>query len=178
MLRSIVKPIQPRADIGAEAGANAEPPSAPARETLGRLFTYLRPYRTRFIITICIYLTCITVAQFYPFIRPYPDRPAHCREKDGWVSARFWLIAVVAHLLNQFGVMIRSLIMSRISLSILTDLRRELMAHVSHLSFKFHETEPVGKTMTRFIGDANTLNDFLTSPDGATGQRHHVWSWW
>ena len=34
MLRSIVKPIQPRADIGAEAGANAEPPSAPARETL------------------------------------------------------------------------------------------------------------------------------------------------
>jgi len=162
MLRSIVKPIQPRADIGAEAGANAEPPSAPARETLKRLFTYLRPYRTRFIVTICIYLVCITVAQFYPFIdRILIDEHIAVKKMDGFVP--ILMIAVVAHLLNQFGVLIRSLIMSRISLSILTDLRRELMAHVSHLSFKFHETEPVGKTMTRFIGDANTLNDFLTS---------------
>jgi ATP-binding cassette subfamily B protein len=38
-----------------------------------------------------------------------------------------------------------------------------LIEHVVGLSFKFHEKEPVGKTMTRFIGDANTLNDFLTN---------------
>ena len=162
MLRSIVKPIRPRADIGSEIGAEAEPPDAPAGETLKRLFTYLRPYRTRFILTIGIYVLCVTISQSYPFLdRILIDQHISVGKVEG-----FWPIlaaAVVAHLLNHFGVMIRSLIMSRISLSILMDLRRQLINHVTHLSFKFHETEPVGKTMTRFIGDANTLNDFLTN---------------
>ena len=42
------------------------------------------------------------------------------------------------------------------------------------LSFNFHETEPVGKTMTRFIGDANTLNDFLTNQMANVFTRCHV----
>ena len=31
------------------------------------------------------------------------------------------------------------------------------------LSFRFHDAEPVGKTMTRFLGDARAINDFLSN---------------
>ena len=67
------------------------------------------------------------------------------------------------HAFVWLGVLARSMLIQRISLSILADLRRQLFDHVVKLSFNFHEREPVGKTMTRFIGDANTLNDFLTN---------------
>jgi ATP-binding cassette subfamily B protein len=159
MLRTLAKPIERKSDD--DIGADAEPPP-PARETLKRLFTYLRPYRTKFIVTVCIYLVGITVTQFYPFIdRILIDEHIARKQWDGFVP--LLLLAVVAHALNYGGVLIRSLLITRISLDILIDLRRQLIEHVTQLSFKFHENEPVGKTMTRFIGDANTLNDFLTN---------------
>ncbi|RLT50396.1 MAG: ABC transporter ATP-binding protein [Chloroflexi bacterium] len=43
------------------------------------------------------------------------------------------------------------------------DIRHQLFKHVIGLSMNFHEKEPVGKTMTRFLSDASALNDFLTN---------------
>ncbi|MEZ4622603.1 MAG: hypothetical protein R2867_44880 [Caldilineaceae bacterium] len=58
LLRSFVKPIT-LTDVDA-------PP--PMRHTLGRLFTYLRPYRKRMLWTLSIYVVCVTITQLYPFI--------------------------------------------------------------------------------------------------------------
>lgn len=154
MLRGLVKPI---VKVAAD-----EPPPPPPKQTLVRLFSYLRPYRTRMIFTLLIYVACVTISQLYPFVdRKLIDEHIAIKNPDGFVL--LLMIAAVAHALNWGGVLARSLLMQRISLSILIDLRRQLFSHVAHLSFKFHEKEPVGKTMTRFIGDANTLNDFLTN---------------
>jgi ATP-binding cassette subfamily B protein len=60
-------------------------------------------------------------------------------------------------------VYIRSVLLSRIGTGILADLRQQLFEHVQKLSFKFHDAEPVGKTMTRFMGDARAINDFLSN---------------
>ncbi len=152
LTRSLLKPIQ-RPD-----GA-ALPPMG---KTLTRLFAYLRPYRRRMAMALSIYVVCVTITQLYPYVdRILIDDHIAVGNRDGFLP--LLALAAVAHAFNWGGVLMRSLLMQRISLSILGDLRRQLFRHVAGLSFKFHENEPVGKTMTRFIGDANTLNDFLTN---------------
>jgi len=112
--------------------------------------------------TLLIYMICVTVTQLYPYIdRKLIDEHIAIKEPNGFLP--LLAAAAIAHGLVWAGVLARLMLLNRISLSILIDLRRELIDHVTHLSFRFHENEPVGKTMTRFIGDANTLNDFLTN---------------
>ena len=152
LLRTLIKPVE-LTDIDA---------APPMRATLGRLFTYLRPYRSRMFWTLLIYVVCVTITQLYPFIdRILIDDHIATGNREGFLPLLG--LAAVLHALAWCGVLIRSLLIQRISLGILVDLRRQLFHHVVELSFTFHEREPVGKTMTRFIGDANTLNDFLTN---------------
>jgi len=152
LLRSLIKPIELN-DIEA-------PP--PMRQTLGRLFSYLHPYRQRMFWTLLIYVICVTITQLYPYIdRILIDDYIAVGRREGFLQILG--LAALLHALAWVGVLIRSLLIQRISLGILVDLRRQLFHHVVELSFTFHEREPVGKTMTRFIGDANTLNDFLTN---------------
>jgi len=154
ILRGLVRPVAP-----AEA---SDGPSLPPRQALRRLLSYLRPYRARMALTVSIYVVCVTIAQFYPFIdRKLIDEHIAVNNPEGFLP--LLALAVVLHAANWGGVFVRTYLIQRISWDILVDLRRQLIHHVTRLSFSFHEKEPVGKTMTRFIGDANTLNDFLTN---------------
>ena len=129
---------------------------------LKRLLQYLRPYRKRMAVTLTIYIICVTLSQLYPFVdRILIDDHIAVNKREGFLP--ILALAAVMHAFVWLGVLARSMLIQRISLSILADLRRQLFDHVVKLSFNFHEREPVGKTMTRFIGDANTLNDFLTN---------------
>ncbi len=129
---------------------------------LKRLLQYLRPYRKRMAVTLTIYIICVTLSQLYPFVdRILIDDHIAVNKREGFLQ--ILALAAVMHAFVWLGVLARSMLIQRISLSILADLRRQLFDHVVKLSFNFHEREPVGKTMTRFIGDANTLNDFLTN---------------
>jgi ATP-binding cassette subfamily B multidrug efflux pump len=153
MLSRLVKPIT-------YSGDDAPPP--PQMQTLTRLFQYLRPYRRRMLFTLALYGVCVTITQLYPYVdRKLIDEHIAVHNPNGFLP--LLALAAVAHALNWSGVLVRSLLIQRISWNILVDLRQQLIHHVVGLSFNFHEKEPVGKTMTRFIGDANTLNDFLTN---------------
>jgi ATP-binding cassette, subfamily B, multidrug efflux pump len=153
MLRRLVKPIARPSDA---------PPPTPQRDTLRRMFEYLKPHRKRFFGALAIYIACIVVSQFYPYLdRILIDEHIAKKSPDGFLPLLG--LAAIAHAAVWAGVLARSMLMSRISLDILVYMRRQLFDHVARLSFNFHEKEPVGKTMTRFIGDANTLNDFLTN---------------
>jgi len=144
------------------AAAPDAPPPQPPRQTLGRLFRYLRPYRWRMAWTVGIYLFCVTVANFYPFIdRALIDEYVSA----GRIDAGFYTLAlagVVLHALNYLGFAVRTLSIVRISQDVLFDLRRQLFHHIQSLSFNFFEAWPVGKIMARFQSDVSTLNDFLT----------------
>jgi ATP-binding cassette subfamily B protein len=139
-----------------------EPPPLPPKQTLLRVFTYLRPYRKRMAITVSIYMVCVIVSQFYPFIdRILIDQHIAVNNPEGFLP--ILIAAAVLHAVNYSGVFIRSILLARVSVNILVDLRRQLFEHVQRLSFKFHDAEPVGKTMTRFMGDARAINDFLSN---------------
>ncbi|MCL4506065.1 MAG: ABC transporter ATP-binding protein/permease [Chloroflexi bacterium] len=140
-----------------------ELPSMPPREVMLRLFSYLKPYRRRMMLTVAIYMICVTISQFYPYI----DRILI----DNYITAKVLdqgffvmvILAVALHILNYSGFMARSLSITTISQDLLFDLRSQLFYHIAHLSFNFHEAWPVGKTMSRFLSDVSTLNDFLTN---------------
>ncbi len=158
MLKTITKRLSQSATLSKD-----ELPSIPPREVMQRLFSYLKPYRKRMILTVAIYMVCVTISQFYPFI----DRILI----DNYISVKlidrsFFIVviaAVLLHALNYTGFLLRSLSITTISQDLLFDLRRQLFYHIEHLSFNFHESWPVGKTMSRFLSDISTLNDFLTN---------------
>ena len=134
----------------------------PAAATMRRLFKYLRPYYLRMSATLSIYVLCVITANFYPYIdRMLIDDHIAVNNPDGFVL--LVIIAAVFHGLHYFGVLIRSTLIARVSSGIVIDIRHQLFRHVTNLSMDFHEREPVGKTMTRFLSDASALNDFLTN---------------
>src|SRR6266542_5905177 len=161
MLKTITKRV---ARVPAERPGDLENlPSMPARQVRSRLLKYLRPYRRRMALTILIYMTCVTISQLYPFIdRILIDQHIAVNRID---QTFFLLVAgaAVLHAINYFGFGLRSISIVRISQDLLFDLRSQLFYHVEHLSFNFHESWPVGKTMSRFLSDISTLNDFLTN---------------
>jgi ATP-binding cassette subfamily B protein len=156
----MLKVLTRRTQIAVKAG---DPRPQPVGRTLKRLFSYLRPYRGRMMATIAVYMVCVTISSFYPFIdRILIDRYISV----GQVGRDFLIligVAAVLHAINYLGVGVRSLAIVRISQNLLFDLRSQLFRHVEHLSFAFHESWPVGKTMSRFLSDVSTLNDFLTN---------------
>jgi ATP-binding cassette subfamily B protein len=146
-----------------DSDIDSDLPQMPAMQVLKRLFKYLRPYRRRMFLTIMVYMVCVTIGQLYPFIdRILIDNYI----SQGFIDQTFYMIiaaAVVLHIFNYAGFMVRSLSIVRVSQDLLFDLRSQLFYHVEHLSFNFHEAWPVGKTMSRFLSDVSTLNDFLTN---------------
>ena len=159
MLKVIPKRRQRRVD----SKIDSDLPQMPTGQVLKRLFKYLRPYRRRMIATIFVYMICVTVYQLYPFIdRILLDDYI----SQGTINQTFYMIvgvAVILHIINYAGFMVRSLSIVGISQDLLFDLRSQLFYHVEHLSFNFHEVWPVGKTMSRFLSDISTLNNFLTN---------------
>src|SRR5262249_14903698 len=136
----MLKALTRRNQIAVKAG---DPPPQPVGRTLKRLFSYLRPYRGRMTATIGVYMVCVTISNFYPFIdRILIDRYISV----GQVGRDFMIligVAAVLHAVNYLGVGVRSLAIVRISQNLLFDLRRQLFRHVEHLSFAFHESWPV-----------------------------------
>ena len=159
----MLKVIAKRARRPVDSKIDSDLPQMPTGEVLKRLFTYLHPYRRRMVSTILVYMMCVTIAQLYPFI----DRillDDYIAKSN--IDRTFYMIvgvAVILHIINYAGFMVRSLSIVGISQDLLFDLRSQLFYHVEHLSFNFHEVWPVGKTMSRFLSDISTLNDFLTN---------------
>ncbi len=159
----MLKVIAKRARRPVDSKIDSDLPQMPTGHVLKRLFTYLRPYRRRMVLTILVYMMCVTIAQLYPFI----DRillDDYIAKSN--IDQTFYMIvaaAVVLHIINYGGFMVRSLSIVGISQDLLFDLRSQLFYHVEHLSFNFHEVWPVGKTMSRFLSDISTLNNFLTN---------------
>jgi ATP-binding cassette subfamily B protein len=159
----MLKVIPKRRQRQVDSKIDSDLPQMPTGQVLKRLFKYLRPYRRRMVATIFVYMICVTVFQLYPFIdRILLDDYI----SQGTINQTFYMIvgvAVILHIINYAGFMVRSLSIVGISQDLLFDLRSQLFYHVEHLSFNFHEVWPVGKTMSRFLSDISTLNNFLTN---------------
>lgn len=131
-------------------------------KTLGRLLTYIKPYKWKTIAIIFLLLLIMGIGTLTPYLMKV------CIDNFvtvGNVSGLFYIGALLVGI--TFFSMILSKIriysMSKITNTVLIDIRKEVFTHLQTLDFKFFDSRPVGKILSRVIGDVNALQNLLNN---------------
>lgn len=127
-----------------------------------RLLTYLKPYRTKVILSI-ISLMAISLLQL---VGPYLTKIAiddHIRVSDWSGMDRLGLLYVIV-LLAIFALQYLQVYIMRLTgQGVMYDLRSQLFSHIQKMSLSFFDRNPVGRLMTRIVNDVEVLNELFTS---------------
>jgi len=122
-----------------------------------RLAKYLNKYTKEIILTLLIMPIVIGVTLFNPYLLKIAiDNFIENSDIRGLV-----VLGTVAIVINVVGVLASRVVtvtMSVVASKILVVIRQELFHHIQKLSFTFFDSRPVGKVLTRIIGDVNSLN--------------------
>lgn len=131
-------------------------------KTIKRLLTYLESYRWRTLGIIIILLIVMACNTLNPYLMQISiDKFVASKDVYGLL-----VIGGILVLLNIIGAIlskIRILSMSKITNKVLIDIRHELYTHIQTLSFSFFDNRPVGKILSRVVGDVNALNNLLNN---------------
>ncbi|MGC2403117.1 MAG: ABC transporter ATP-binding protein [Acidobacteriaceae bacterium] len=144
---------------------------------MGRLLTYLRPYKMQAIFSLAAillkagadvlgpYLTKVAVDR-YMTARPALHPPAWTR----WLSpspmtgvtqiATLYLGALIVSYLLEFA---QTYLMQWTGQKIMFDMRSQIFRHLQHMHVSFFDRNPVGRLVTRLTSDVDALNEMFTS---------------
>lgn len=132
------------------------------RVTLKRLFRYLFQYKMQIIGVLLLMGYCVAVSLVNPLIMETAvDKYIGGRDYRGLV--RLMAVALAVNLLVVFAVKLRMYVMAKVCNKILLTIRQELYTHIQTLDFKFFDSRPTGKILSRIIGDINSLKDVLNN---------------
>ncbi|MGV8145099.1 MAG: ABC transporter ATP-binding protein [Alkaliphilus sp.] len=122
-----------------------------------RLAKYLSKYTKEILLTLALMPIVIGVTLFNPYLLKIAiDNFIENSDVRGLV-----ILGVAAIIINIVGVLASRVVtvtMSVVASKILVVIRQELFHHIQKLSFSFFDSRPVGKVLTRIIGDVNSLN--------------------
>ena len=127
-----------------------------------RLLSYLKDHiKTVILVLICMGIT-IGISLVNPLLIEYAIDEFIGKEniKGLLTLGIFCMLLNVAYVLL---VKVRMYLMATISNKILLSVRQELYEHIQTLSFKFFDSRPSGKILSRIIGDVNSLKDVLSN---------------
>src|SRR5271154_6241144 len=144
---------------------------------MGRLMTYLRPYKLQAGISLAAvllkagsdvlgpYLTKVAVDR-YMTARPAPQQPALTR----WLSpnpmvgvsqiACIYLATLVFSYLLEF---VQTYLMQWTGQKVMFDMRSQIFRHIQRMHVSFFDRNPVGRLVTRLTSDVDALNEMFTS---------------
>jgi len=139
--------------------------------TIKRMLTYLLPYKKQIILVLLIMSYCVTVSIVNPlFIESAIDD--YITPKDFVGLSNLIGIALLVNIVWILFVRLRMHIMAKVCNNAIKNIREELYEHLQLLDFKFFDSKPTGKILSRVIGDVNSLKDILSNfvlvliPDG------------
>ncbi|MBE6086487.1 MAG: ABC transporter ATP-binding protein [Clostridium beijerinckii] len=127
-----------------------------------RLLTYVKPYKLKVTLVILLLLIVMACNSVTPYLMKI-SIDTFVAEKN--VKALF-LLGCGLILMNIFSMIlsgIRTISMSKITNQILVDIRHSLYTHIQTLSFNFFDNRPVGKIISRVVGDVNALQNLLNN---------------
>ncbi|MBL4719544.1 MAG: ABC transporter ATP-binding protein, partial [Alphaproteobacteria bacterium] len=140
------------------------------RWVVGRLFTYLRPYRARIYVAIAAVLGFTLTQLTIPLIIRTAIDDAVVQGVDGRgllnITFAIFIGVVIANFIANY---MQESIVGRIAGHLLFDLRRAMYAHLQVVSLSFMDKTEVGRLMSRLQGDVNALQEFLESSIFAIG---------
>ncbi len=126
-----------------------------------RLFTFVRPYRAKLILSIIMMIISSLASAFQPYLIG--------KAFDNGIDAgnmqqlRFWTILFALAALTRWFTHRKNLLtMADVSARIVADIRSALFRHLHTLTLTFYNQYSVGSLMSRLIGDVGVLRDFLT----------------
>src|SRR5580658_2717756 len=144
---------------------------------MGRLLTYLRPYKLQAVISLVAillkagsdvlgpYLTKVAVDR-YMTARPTPHPAALTR----WLSpnpmvgvtqiASIYLATLVLSYLLEF---VQTYLMQWTGQKVMFDMRSQIFRHIQRMHVSFFDRNPVGRLVTRLTSDVDALNEMFTS---------------
>lgn len=169
--------MSPPRTIGGET-ARAEAPLGRVYDAklMGRLVTYLRPYRTFAVLSLALlvlhsllgvtgpYLTKVAVdrylkpapEEYSPFAPLLPQEPAAGLIA---VSALYLAVLLAGFAARYFHIQVMNLTGQRV----MHDLRREIFAKLQSLGVPYFDRRPIGRIVTRITTDVDVLNELFTS---------------
>ncbi|GEP63501.1 multidrug ABC transporter ATP-binding protein [Clostridium beijerinckii] len=127
-----------------------------------RLLTYVKPYKLKVTLVILLLLIVMACNSVTPYLMKI-SIDTFVAEKN--VKALI-LLGCGLILMNVFSMIlsgIRTIAMSKITNQILVDIRHSLYTHIQTLSFNFFDNRPVGKIISRVVGDVNALQNLLNN---------------
>lgn len=131
-------------------------------QTLKRLFSYLLQYKWTIVLVLLLMGYCVAVSLVNPLIiETAIDK--YIKSGDYIGLYRLLVVALILNLLVTFAVKSRMYIMAKMCNKILLTIRQELYTHIQKLGFKFFDSRPTGKILSRIIGDINSLKDVLSN---------------
>ena len=128
--------------------------------TIKRLLTYLLSYKKQVFIVFLIMAYCVTVSIINPlFIQSAVDD--YITKKDFWGLGKLIGIALFVNIVWILLVKLRMHIMAKVTNNAIKTIREELFNHLQKLDFKFFDSRPTGKILSRVISDVNALKGVL-----------------
>ncbi len=152
----------PTPRLGFGGGALTGESAASARETIGRLFGYARPYSARLLIIAILVIigTLATLAGPILFGRAIDEAiiPA-----DIALLAQIALLMLLIYLVGGAAAIIYGILMIDVGQRVVADIREELFVHLQLLSMAYHDQHKVGDLMSRVSSDSEAINAVLSN---------------
>ncbi|MGN0144536.1 MAG: ABC transporter ATP-binding protein [Clostridium sp.] len=131
-------------------------------QIIKRLLSYVKPYKLRIFIVITLLLIVMGCASITPVLMQESiDKFIVNKDLSGLlkIGGIILLLNMICPILSG----IRTISMSKITNKILLDIRNNLYNHIQTLDFKFFDERPVGKIISRVVGDVNALQNLLNN---------------
>jgi ATP-binding cassette subfamily B protein len=130
------------------------------RETLQRLWTYLRVYRMRLLIAavLVVMTTGLNLAGPYLLGRAIDD---YIIPGDLSGLARIVTLMAGVYVLLSALVWLQGYVMAGVALGTVQDIRNDLFTKLQSLPLRFFDSRPHGETMSRLTNDVENVNQVL-----------------
>ena len=127
-----------------------------------RLLTYLKPYRGRVAFLVAVTVALAGVHLWVPrILKDVIDGPLATRKPEGLLHFGLFYLGA----LGMIGVlqMLQGYLTTGLGLRVTRDLREQVFSHLQRMSLAFYDRHPVGRLMTRVMGDVDALNELLST---------------
>ena len=137
------------------------------KKTLGRLLSYLKPYRaTLIVVMVCILMgslaTALSSYSIEPLINNYITPLAGQENPDYVPLVRFLLTMAAIYLAGIVSSFLYSYLMVRVGQGTQKKIRDDMFKHMQRLPIRYFDTHPAGDVMSRYTADIDTLRQLIT----------------
>src|ERR1700728_4527358 len=144
---------------------------------MGRLLTYLRPYKLQAIISLAAILLKAGSDVLGPYLtkvavdRYMTTRPVvHPSVLTRWLSSNAAVgvtqiasIYLATLVLSYFLEFVQTYLMQWTGQKVMFDMRSQIFRHIQRMHVSFFDRNPVGRLVTRLTSDVDALNEMFTS---------------